>query len=425
MRFSLVFLFGLLIISAAFAVNISSCSAPEAVITAPGTYTVNASLSGAPNAGSNGTACILIASDDVILDCQGFSITHDDSAGTSGILLNRTPHPKDNITISNCDIIDYGSAITLENGGPNPEYATLAGNILLSNRHGIYLPGPGLFMLNMSNNLIANNTASGLQDDDYHGDLIQMVGDRFLGNSKDLNYSGESGLRLSFTDIIFGSSGGEYNANVSIEHVMQDRENATIVWVQSPAPPTGQLSGFLGKAFNITHTYLNNYTPDNNFNVTMKWSALEDTAGIQMWLMNDSGAFLLNDSPSGYSLFSSVNLTNGSRSTVIALFAPSYEISDCRMITNPGEYDVVADLTGAPLYVRTGLAPGLNDYNLTACIHINTSDVVLDCDGYSITNDMPGTPRNYTSGIYAGSAYAVVWDNITVRNCYAARYSSG
>ena len=68
MRPIMVLLFGLVLLSTAFAVNVSTCA--EGYINAPGTYTLNASVFGAPNsaAPSSGVSCIVINSSDVIFD---------------------------------------------------------------------------------------------------------------------------------------------------------------------------------------------------------------------------------------------------------------------------------------------------------------------------------------------------------------------
>ncbi|MFH0738139.1 MAG: right-handed parallel beta-helix repeat-containing protein [Candidatus Micrarchaeota archaeon] len=404
MRLSIVFILGIFLFSAAFAAtNISSCSAPEAVITAGGEYTVNASLSGAPNAGSNGTACILVASDDVLIDCQGFDMTHDGSADTSAILLNLTPNPKNNITIKNCNIRDYDSGIIAHNQGPNPEEATIINSTLSSNRYGIRLPN-GKYNLNLTFNTIANNTVSGFQDHTYHADDIYMTGDRFLGNAKDFNYSGTSGIVLSLTDVILGSGGAEYQANISIIHIGLD-ENATIVWVPSPSVPTANHSYFLNKSFNITPTLLDNNS--NIFNITMSWSEAENLDGIEMWLVNESGSFLLADNPSGRSLFSSVGVSNTSNNTVISL----YRDLGCPVISSSGYYIQDRNLNGSPNQGSNG----------TACVLIAVGNVTWDCAGYGIAHDGSAD----TAAIMVNRSAEDNFGNVTIKNCDLRDYDSG
>ncbi|MEW6721893.1 MAG: NosD domain-containing protein, partial [Candidatus Micrarchaeota archaeon] len=76
--------------------------------------------------------------------------------------------------------------------------------------------------------------------------------------------------------------------------------------------------------------------------------------------------------------------------------------STCFAISSPGEYNMTENALGAPIS-----ASPLND---TACIKIASSDVLLDCMGFNITN-------NGTNGTTYGILLNGSLTNVTVRNC--------
>ena len=71
-------------------------------------------------------------------------------------------------------------------------------------------------------------------------------------------------------------------------------------------------------------------------------------------------------------------------------------ISSCQNITAPGEYNLTDNLTHS----------GFN-----VCVDIQSSDVVLDCDGHSISDG------DYGLGIHVGVPGTTVLSNVTVQNC--------
>lgn len=86
-------------------------------------------------------------------------------------------------------------------------------------------------------------------------------------------------------------------------------------------------------------------------------------------------------------------------------------ISTCTYIDQPGNYVLQNDLTGSPIHV-----PYASTYYV--CIFINsTKDVILDCNGQSI------------SGKTLGTSTAAIWlddvTNVTVKNCVLSGYERG
>lgn len=95
---------------------------------------------------------------------------------------------------------------------------------------------------------------------------------------------------------------------------------------------------------------------------------------------------------------------------------PATEISGCQALnsSNGGEYVVSADLHGASVNVSL---PGYPEY---ACIVIEASNIVLDCNSHTLTSERVG----YTIkdvGIRLNSSAT----NITVRNCVVSGYYCG
>jgi parallel beta-helix repeat protein len=82
-------------------------------------------------------------------------------------------------------------------------------------------------------------------------------------------------------------------------------------------------------------------------------------------------------------------------------------VSSCQTINAPDVYVLNQSLSGDPVSMGSG----------TGCINIATSNVVLDCDGHSVSG--PGTASTY--GIHAGGSLT----NITIRNCTVSDYFYG
>ncbi len=93
------------------------------------------------------------------------------------------------------------------------------------------------------------------------------------------------------------------------------------------------------------------------------------------------------------------NLAHSSIRRLVVL-PPTYQIiSDCQQISQPGTYAIERNLDGL---------------QGAACLWVTVSDVMVDCNGFSLTG--------------RGSGYAIFADyadNVSIRNCKAANYSGG
>ncbi|MBD3209749.1 hypothetical protein GF318_00005, partial [Candidatus Micrarchaeota archaeon] len=91
------------------------------------------------------------------------------------------------------------------------------------------------------------------------------------------------------------------------------------------------------------------------------------------------------------------------------------DVSSCQVISSSGSYQLTADLTGAPSSVSgISIPTAFGSFSVTnACIVIASSDVLLDCNEHTLTND---ATSNSAGMIINGSA-SVNYTNVTVRNC--------
>ena len=87
------------------ATNVSACGTLN---TAGTTYTMNQSIN------NTGVTCITIGAQNITFDCQGFSITGNNTTGIYGIYSSYS-----NTTIKNCIISAYGYGIRIDSGNAN------------------------------------------------------------------------------------------------------------------------------------------------------------------------------------------------------------------------------------------------------------------------------------------------------------------
>jgi parallel beta-helix repeat protein len=90
----------------------------------------------------------------------------------------------------------------------------------------------------------------------------------------------------------------------------------------------------------------------------------------------------------------------------------TFNTTNCGVVTAPGSYDMSNDYVGAP-YDASEMPEGGD-----ACIKINSSDVVFDCQGYNVSDAGVG-------GTTYGIAIDPSLDNVTVRNCQLSGYTYG
>jgi len=129
------------------------------IINSSGSYSLNADLEGAPINASPlaDSACIKIAASDVVLDCGGYNITDNGTAGmTYGVLLNGS---LTNVTVKNCGrIADYVFGVYVYESN----YTNIANNTLTNITFDAIMLLSSHFST-ITGNYMHDNTARGLR----------------------------------------------------------------------------------------------------------------------------------------------------------------------------------------------------------------------------------------------------------------------
>ncbi|MBI5047014.1 right-handed parallel beta-helix repeat-containing protein [Candidatus Micrarchaeota archaeon] len=90
-------------------------------------------------------------------------------------------------------------------------------------------------------------------------------------------------------------------------------------------------------------------------------------------------------------------------------------VSYCQDINSAGDYVLNASLIGGPIV--------LSNITGQACIKISVSDVVLDCDVYSLYEDGSNGTANYGIAVDGNANDALT--NVTIENCTVSNYTTG
>ena len=120
--------------------------------------------------------CIDIQVDNIILDCQGHSITGTDTPNTYGIYAGS----RDNITIKDCIVRDYPIDIKLE----STTNSKVVNNTVSANTNGIYVYSSNYN--NLTDNIIINSSSYGIRID---GSMYNRIYNNFFNNSNNVDSS--------------------------------------------------------------------------------------------------------------------------------------------------------------------------------------------------------------------------------------------
>lgn len=93
---------------------------------------------------------------------------------------------------------------------------------------------------------------------------------------------------------------------------------------------------------------------------------------------------------------------------LLAGLSHAINVTGCMNITSPGTYDLINDIQGANISAPENPTSGI------ACIRIHTNNVILDCHGFSVTENSTGSNRY---GIMTRGNYS------TIRNCVVSGYN--
>ena len=398
-------------------INESSC----AIINTSGAHVLVNNLEGAPiNANPRaGTACIKIEVSDVILDCNGYSITNNGTAGvTRAILLNGSI---DNVTIKNCSaLVNYTYGIEVYD---SDEVNISDQNIYNNSQHGILINSSdvvnitnatlnnnsyglgsyGSDELNLTDAEIFNNSQNGILINNSNNTYLESI--HFYNNDQeDFFITTASEVVLNTSTLEFDNSLGNYDNYTrlkSLDDTLDANTAYSIDWTTNAGHPPGKIS-FKKKFIDITPE-LGSPVIDKAF---WTWDTSELIGGynesrFELWKYNASGWTDLG-----------ATLDTGANTLNISNFNPAsdygifwWNVSVCMNITQEGTYTLTSDVSGNPYAVTFGESP----YGGWTCMKITAPNVVLDCDGYYIVN-ASGALGN-KRGIFTNSS------NVTIRNC--------
>ena len=348
----------------------------------PGVYNI-------PDSGAEGV--IIINASNIVLDCNGATINGTLTGSDYGIYSRSF----DNVTIKNCNAMNYQHGIELEMSSNS----TITDNNLSSNRYGIYLFSSddsiitnnnansnrykGIGLADSSNNLVTNNNANANEDGIFLGSFSSN--NRIEGNNASSNR--QAGI------YIYGDSSSNDFSNNKINN---------------------NLYGiYLGPCICPTCSH---YCPGGNFNNTIKANEISSNeVGI---FSNQSDSMIeLNIVCNNIELdFNSSNwlTSSGDNNTCSkpdgwnddGTTGCTYQCPKC--VTPTDDLYINSDTT---------LCPGvynIPDSGAEGIIIINASKVVLDCNGATLNGAGSG------SGISNPG-----FDNVIIRNVNVLNYGVG
>ncbi len=183
-------------------------------------------------------------------------------------------------------------------------------------------------------------------------------------------------MSLDLSQVIFDNPSGTTQnfTNLSINDTLDSLSGYMINWtVNSSVLPTDRNS-FREKFVNIS-TLNGTVSIDN---IVWHWRDTEltgyDESLFELWKYNSTGWTMLNSTPDVIS--NELSLTSMDPASDYGILQSN--ISGCVVINTTGLYGLTGNVVGAPNYVN---APFGVDY---ACVVIVASDVLFDCNGYSI-----------------------------------------
>ena len=433
-----------------YAYSVSSCQK----LTQPGIYTMTQSLSGSQ---IPLTGCFNITSSNVTLDCNNYYIRNN-TLGVNGIYAG---YGISNVTVKNCNV----------SLGPSSSYGILFDRVnnsfiinstFISNAYGTTLDSSS------NNNQIINNTFSLTT-----GESISLYAgsnnNQFINNSitstlfgislySSSNNSFTSNHLRNCTESMLGCiyaydsfnnlfSGGLINGSLSnlfyfeasSNNVFRDLNLSGAVNNDTYFDLNSANNTFINISYNLSKEYAS-----SGSSLIRKWYYqlyVNDTSGnnisnINITAYNSSGSvefsglmtnssgwtnittiteYVNNGGTRSYYSNYTINATNSSYSTTShtynVTFLQNNNLKDvftlssnlsCGVISSPGVYYMDRSLSGAQI-------PAIG------CFNITSSNVLLDCNGYAISNASLGF-----IGIYAANVV-----NVTIKNCTITTNSSG
>ncbi len=225
---------------------------------------VASSITLTSNIGPCTTHGLIVSADNVVIDCNGFTISGNGPGSTKfGIFINGFH----NIEIKNCNIESFQKGIVIVKSNNSNIHHN---NILNNLQQGIY--GTSLFSNIISSNVISSNTATGfylqnsanniinlntIQLQDFGLSLVNSQLNNITNNTFNFNNIGALNLRQdSHNNNVISNIFSDNKIGVQIENAQSNR-------VQSNTIQTSSQAGIYLRG-NIDNTYINANTIKNN-----------------------------------------------------------------------------------------------------------------------------------------------------------------
>jgi len=362
----------LLVIVAMFAATASAVTwpacAPSGVVSAcpcalttsaMGTYNIN--TSGLTSAGGN---CINITANNVVLDCQGDSITG--PGDSDGIYLKTVT----GVTVTNCSVSNFSTGVYLDGADSN----SITGNTANSNENGIDLVSSD------GNNITGNNASS--NGGGYGINIAYSLGCNLTDNTADSNFVGIY-LFHANGHVLTGNNATSNTYGIRLEHSNDSNLSDNIA------------ASNTGTGFYLRNATGNNFTDNTGDSNTDYDFGCNDTTSGDVGANVDSGNTC--DDHDGCDWVTTCPAPSPTPTPPAC--APGFVIGDC----------------GCNLDVSwnyTINASGLNAVDEN-CITVSADDVQIDCNGSSITG-----PDVY-DGIYSNM------NGTIVKNCSISDFNNG
>ncbi len=314
-----------------------------------------------------------INASDITLRCQGYSITHDSNPPPpSHFGINVSGF--NNVTIKDCNIVGFYS--------------------------GIYLSST--YNISLRNNNVTNN---------YHGGIVlkfanntHITGGRFYNNSPDfiVDNTGESPFFFNMSHSVFDSPSGllENYTELSIDDSILANRAYAVSWSNASGPLPEDHISFENKYVEIRLYDFSD--PVSIDSVTWHWSEggtpSYNPSKFELWAFEEDSWKLKNNSPGeGH-----IGLSNFNPQSIYGILQNN-NLTCNSIVTSSATMD--EDLINC-----TGVG-----------LHINASDITLDCAGYWIRFNESLSPMLYQDiGINVSNK-----ENITIKNCNVEGFSQG
>ncbi|MEM3541353.1 MAG: right-handed parallel beta-helix repeat-containing protein, partial [Candidatus Bilamarchaeaceae archaeon] len=223
-----------------------------------------------------------------------------------------------------------------------------------------------------------------------------------------------SSIEVLLSNVIFDNGVGNFEnyTLLSIIDVIEPNTAYSINWTQNESTLPPYFRSFKNKYIKISPE-LGNILIDS---ISWHWTDDEliegsyDENSFELWMYNGSIWKQLNGTPNV--LTNTLSITNLNPDSDYGILEYN---SSCMEINSSGNYYLKRNIGGALMDVFN--VPGISK----ACILISSSNVIFNCNGFSIINN----GISNAAGIVINGSNNLEYDNISILNCNTSQYRYG